>query len=93
MTAKMDERFVDVYITESRSRGVLPMLMLMRGTAAPELDERVAAIFAKAEEDILSPKTDILRYDLDDVETAARLALFLIGRPLCGADGTMFLTM
>ena len=93
MIAKMDERFVDVYITESRSRGVLPMLMLMRGTGTPELDERVAAIFEKAEKEALPPKTDILRYDLDDVETAARLALFLIGRPLCGADGTMFLTM
>ena len=93
MMAKMDERFVDVYITESRSRGVLPMFMLMRGMGAVALDERIAVIFEKAEEDALPLKTDILRYDLDDVETAVRLALFLMGRPLYGADGMMFLTM
>lgn len=93
MAAKMDERLIDLYITESRTRGVLPMLMLLRGTAASEPDARVAAIFEKAEEDVLPPNTEILRYDLDDIETAVRLALFLMGRPLYGTDGTMFLTM
>ena len=79
---------VDLYITESRSRGVLPTLMLYRGMGEPEIDERVAVFFAKDHVD-----DGILCVDLDDMETAVRLALFLMGRPLYGADGTMFLTM
>ena len=80
---------VDLYITESRSRGVLPTFMLDRGLGMPEIDERVAACFAKER----SIDTDVLTFDLDDMDTAVRLALFLMGRPLYGADGTMFLTM
>ncbi|QNH54618.1 molybdopterin-guanine dinucleotide biosynthesis protein B [Selenomonas timonae] len=80
---------VDLYITESRSRGVLPTFMLDRGLGIPEIDERVAACFAKGR----SIDTDVLTFDLDDMDTAVRLALFLMGRPLYGADGTMFLTM
>ena len=80
---------VDLYITESRSRGVLPTFMLDRGLGMPEIDERVAACFAKGR----SIDTDVLTFDLDDMDTAVRLALFLMGRPLYGADGTMFLTM
>ena len=80
---------VDLYITESRSRGVLPTFMLDRGLGMPEIDERVAACFAKGR----SIDTDVLRFDLDDMDTAVRLALFLMGRPLYGADGEMFLTM
>ena len=80
---------VDLYITESRSRGVLPTFMLDRGLGMPEIDERVAACFAKEH----SIDTDVLTFDLDDMDTAVRLALFLMGRPLYGADGEMFLTM
>ena len=80
---------VDLYITESRSRGVLPTFMLDRGLGMPEIDERVAACFAKER----SIDTDVLTFDLDDMETAVRLALFLMGRPLYGADSEMFLTM
>ena len=80
---------VDLYITESRSRGVLPTFMLDRGLGMPEIDERVAACFAKER----SIDTDVLTFDLDDMDTAVRLALFLMGRPLYGADGEMFLTM
>ena len=39
------------------------------------------------------PQDGLLSYDLDDTETAARITLFLMGRPLYGADGIMFLTM
>ena len=88
LIAKMIPNSVDLYITESRSRGVLPTLMLYRGLGEPEIDERVAALFAKDYAD-----EGILCTDLDDMETAVRLALFLMGRPLYGADGTMFLTM
>ena len=80
---------VDLYITESRSRGVLPTFMLDRGLGIPEIDERVAACFAKER----SIDTDVLTFDLDDMDTAGRLALFLMGRPLYGADSEMFLTM
>ena len=88
LIAKMIPNSVDLYITESRSRGVLPTLMLYRGLGEPEIDERVAAFFAKD-----YAYDGILCTDLDDMETAVRLALFLMGRPLYGADGTMFLTM
>ena len=88
LIAKMIPNSVDLYITESRSRGVLPTLMLYRGLGEPEIDERVAALFAKNYAD-----EGILCTDLDDMETAVRLTLFLMGRPLYGADGTMFLTM
>lgn len=80
---------VDLYITESRSRGVLPTFMLDRGLGMPEIDERVAACFAKER----SIDTDVLTFDLDDMDTAVRLAIFLMGRPLYGADSEMFLTM
>ena len=61
---------------------------------------QTAALFEKKRADgeslsaaELPPEEELLRADLDDMETAARLALFLMGRPLYGADGMMFLTM
>ena len=81
---------MNLYITESRSRGVLPTLMLDRGVGTPEIDERVVALFVK---EPARAAADVLTADLDDMDTAVRLALFLMGRPLYGADGAMFLTM
>ena len=89
LIAQMDSDSLDLYITESRSRGVLPTLLLDRGLGMPEIDERIVAYFAKGR----SIDTDVLKFDLDDMDTAVRLALFLMGRPLYGADGDMFLTM
>ena len=89
LIAHMDSDSLDLYITESRSRGVLPTFMLDRGLGMPEIDERIVAYFAKGR----SIDTDVLKFDLDDMDTAVRLALFLMGRPLYGADGDMFLTM
>ena len=89
LIAQMDSDSLDLYITESRSRGVLPTFMLDRGLGMPEIDERIVAYFAKGR----SIDTDVLTFDLDDMDTAVRLALFLMGRPLYGADGEMFLTM
>ena len=80
---------IDLFITESRSRGALPTLMLDRGLAAPEIDARVTALFQKD----AAPHDGLLSYDLDDMETAAQITLFLMGRPLYGADGIIFLTM
>ena len=89
LIAQMDSDSLDLYITESRSRGVLPTLLLDRGLGMPEIDERIVACFAKGR----SIDTDVLKFDLDDMDTAVRLAFFLMGRPLYGADGDMFLTM
>ena len=89
LIAQMDSDSLDLYITESRSRGVLPTLLLDRGLGMPEIDERIVAYFAKGR----SIDTDVLKFDLDDMDTAVRLAFFLMGRPLYGADGDMFLTM
>ena len=89
LIAKIIPNSVDLYITESRSRGVLPTLLLDRGLGMPEIDERIVAYFAKGR----SIDTDVLKFDLDDMDTAVRLALFLMGRPLYGADGEMFLMM
>ena len=89
LIAQMDGNSLDLYITESRSRGVLPTFMLDRGLGMPEIDERIVAYFAKGR----TIDSDVLTFDLDDMDTAVRLALFLMGRPLYGADGEMFLTM
>ena len=89
LIAQMDGNSLDLYITESRSRGVLPTFMLDRGLGIPEIDERIVAYFAKGR----TIDSDVLMFDLDDMDTAVRLALFLMGRPLYGADGEMFLTM
>ena len=89
LIAQMDSDSLDLYITESRSRGVLPTFMLDRGLGMPEIDERIVAYFAKGR----TIDSDVLTFDLDDMDTAVRLALFLMGRPLYGADGEMFLTM
>ena len=88
LITQMDSDSLDLYITESRSRGVLPTLMLYRGMGEPESDERVVALFAKNRTD-----DGILCADLDDMDTAVHLALFLMGRPLYGADGEIFLTL
>ncbi|EJP32903.1 putative molybdopterin-guanine dinucleotide biosynthesis protein B, partial [Selenomonas sp. FOBRC9] len=91
---------VDLYITESRSRGVLPIVSLYRGKGEPLVDAQTAVLFVKNAADgtyfsgvALPPEQEVLRADLDDLETAERLALFLMGRALYGADGAMFLTM
>ena len=89
LIAKIDTHSVELYILESRAHGVLPTFMLDRGMGIPELDERVVAYVTKGR----TTETDILTFGLDDMDTAVRLALFLMGRPLYGADGTMFLTM
>ena len=90
LIAKIDTHSVELYILESRAHGVLPTFMLDRGMGIPELDERVVAYVTKKGR---TAETDILTFDLDDMDTAVRLALFLMGRPLYGADGEMFLTM
>ena len=89
LIAKIDTHSVELYILESRAHGVLPTFMLDRGMGIPELDERVVAYVTKGR----TAETDLLTFGLDDMDTSVRLVLFLMGRPLYGADGEMFLTM
>ena len=69
---------VDLVFIESRSRGVMPKIALWRGGEKPALDDDTAALFVGA------PLTvqDIAAYDIDDVEKAVELVLFL-----CGLEG------
>ena len=89
LIAKIYTHSVELYILESRAHGVLPTFMLDRGMGIPELDERVVAYVTKGR----TAETDLLTFGLDDMDTSVRLVLFLMGRPLYGADGEMFLTM
>lgn len=91
---------VDLCITESRSRGTFPIVSLYRGKGEPLVDAQTAALFVKNATDgtsfstaELPPEQEVLRADLDDLETAERIALFLMGRALYGTDGAMFLIM
>lgn len=68
---------VDLVLIETRSHGVFPALSLWRGLEEPLLDERVAALFSSCHE---RQAEGILQLDLEAMEDAARLVLFLMGR-------------
>ena len=68
---------VDLVLIETRSHGVFPVLSLWRGLEEPLLDERVAALFSSCRE---RQAEGILQLDLEAMEDAAHLVLFLMGR-------------
>ena len=68
---------VDLVLIETRSHGVFPALSLWRGLEEPLLDERVAALFSSCHE---RQAEGILQLDLEAMEDAAHLVLFLMGR-------------
>ena len=68
---------VDLVLIETRSHGVFPALSLWRGLEEPLLDERVAALFSSCHERQVE---GILQLDLEAMEDAAHLAIFLMGR-------------
>jgi hypothetical protein len=70
------EQGVDVVLIESRSHGVMPKISLWRGLGEVVADEETVAIFSSGEPESLP----IRQYDLDDIEGAVRLILFLCGR-------------
>ena len=68
---------VDLLLTESRSHGTLPALSLWRGKGTPLAGEDVAAIFTS------EPHAEVAalyEYNLDDIEKAVEICLFLMGR-------------
>jgi len=68
---------VDLVLIETRSHGVFPALSLWRELEEPLLDERVAAFFSSCHE---RQAEGILQLDLEAMEDAAHLAIFLMGR-------------
>ena len=68
---------VDLVLIETRSQGVFPALSLWRGLEEPLLDERVVALFSSCHE---RQAEGILQLDLEAMEDAAHLVLFLMGR-------------
>ena len=68
---------VDLVLIETRSQGVFPALSLWRELEEPLLDERVAALFSSCHE---RQAEGILQLDLEAMEDAAHLVLFLMGR-------------
>ena len=68
---------VDLVLIETRSQGVFPALSLWRGLEEPLLDERVVALFSSCHE---RQAEGILQLDLEAMDDAAHLVLFLMGR-------------
>lgn len=66
---------VDFILTESRTHGIFPALSLWRGKGEVIADEKVAAIFSSE----FQPAPDFFQADLNDIETARELILFLAG--------------
>ena len=78
VSVAMQLQDVDLVLIESRAHGTNPQISLWRGMAEPLITEDTAAIFAKPKPDGLDGK-QILLADLDDIERAARVVLFLAG--------------
>ena len=68
---------IDLLLTESRSHGTLPALSLWRGKGTPLAGEDVAAIFTSEPH---AEAAAIYEYNLNDIEKAVELCLFLMGR-------------
>lgn len=70
----------DLVLLETRSHGCAPKISLWRGGGGLLADEETAAWFTSAP----LPDDAVAQYDLDDMETAKRLTLFLMGREGAG---------
>jgi molybdopterin-guanine dinucleotide biosynthesis protein MobB len=75
IAAKMEG--VDLILTESRSHGTLPALTLWRGQGEPLTGNDAAALFTSSPH---SEASNLYEYDLNDIEKAMELCLFLMGR-------------
>lgn len=76
VAAKMEN--IDILLTESRTHGTMPALSLWRGKGEPILSDDAVAVFAKNLPALDS--REISAFDLDDIEAAAELCLFLTGK-------------
>ena len=66
---------VDLILTESRSHATIPAISLYRGLDVPLINESVVAIFTNEKIDV----DNILQCDLNDVDQALKVCLFLMG--------------
>ncbi|SHK57748.1 molybdopterin-guanine dinucleotide biosynthesis protein [Selenomonas ruminantium] len=66
---------VDIVLIESRNHGVLPKISLWRGLGDVLVDTETVALFSSGGPEALP----IRQYDLDDIDGAVRLILFLCG--------------
>lgn len=67
---------VDAVIIESRNHGVMPKISLWRGLGEVMVDAETVALFSSGEPEALP----IRQYELDDLDGAAELILFLCRR-------------
>lgn len=74
LAAKMED--VDLVLTESRTHGTMPAFSLWRGRGEPMKGREVAALFLEEPKD----SGELMECDLNDMERAAELCLFLMGR-------------
>ena len=70
---KMED--LDLILTESRTQGTTPAISLYRGIAEPLINTSIVAVFT----DRLIAVEDILQFDLNDIEQALKICLFLMG--------------
>lgn len=75
---------VDAVIIESRNHGVLPKISLWRGLGEVMVDEETVALFSSGEPEALP----IRQYELDDLDGAAELILFLCRRQNLEGNGS-----
>lgn len=75
VAAKMEE--IDLILSESRTHGTCPALSLWRGKETPMTGDDVAAVFAKGL--AMGSLPDVRQFELDDIEAAAKICLFLMG--------------
>ena len=73
ITNKMDN--IDLILTESRTHGTCPAISLYRGIGEPLISEDVVALFTST---TLENIKDILQYNLDDIDAAVDVCVFLM---------------
>ena len=73
---KVAEKFedVDLILTESRTHSTQPAISLYRVLGEPLINDDVAAVFSDKK---IENAADILQFDLNDIDQAVRLCLFL----------------
>ena len=68
---------VDLILTESRSRDIMPTISLYRGISEPIVNDNVVSIFTNKK---IEAAEDVLQYDLNDIDKALELCTFLTFR-------------
>ena len=71
-----DKMKVDLILTESKTHGTQPAISLYRGLGEPLINDDVSALFSYKK---IKNVNDIQQFDLNDIESAIKLILFLTG--------------